>query len=1179
MDDNNTTGKSVKAETAKAVSAKKELPRWLRITLKTAAWIAGSLIALFVIILCLAAWILTPERLTPLVEQVANESLNAEVKLKKAELTVWKTFPYLTVEADGVNIRSNSLKGYKGELPADVDSLLSVGRLKVAVNILKAPFLRIDVKEILVDSPKANIVVVNDSLNNYSIFPESEKKEEDEESSTSLSSLILREMRITHNQGLRLRHLPSGIDLTLESDSLMLDYGDKGHYYTTNFHGMINAKMPEYGVDKAIPYQFKGKVKWDITEPEDLRLREFEASIADITTKTDADIELRDQTIVKKLDTSVGPVLISKLIGYVPDKYRTDIDKFDTDLSINAKFHLVKPWNTAGNDMPTFTADISIPDCYVAIRDNKDARIDDVTLNANLNFNGEKTEESKLTVSKLLLDGFGIRLNATGSAVNLLKDPNVNAKIAGNVELARLLNILPEKMPFDVSGEMGINTSLQFAISDLTVSTFHRMKVNGEVTLQNLRYSVPSDQLTAFANHSTLKFGTDSKIKAGNLTHNMLMASVEVDSAIVTDPAGRVTVAQLRAGVGSLGSINNLMDTTQITPLGGRIRAGRISVLSLPDSSRINVAGLETDASIRRFGNGRSPQLNFEMKVEKLRMFDKTMMVSLTDGDISLTANRSAQPQRRPRPTASDSIRFRRAMQADTTYSLDLALDNQWRKVVRNWDLSGKITAERGRLFTPYFPVRNHIHDLDVSFNTKRLDINNLLYEAGNSDITLTGYVDNIRSTLLGFKRNPLTINLKAQSSLLDLNELMAAMYKGNNYADSHADGAFVLSDNVSEDHLQRKLETSAENNDTTRLAILIPTNIVVDIDVRNNKTLYSDLELHNLHSSLGIKNGVLRLRDLSTHSDEGSLKLDLVYATADRNDIGVGLVMDLNDIKVGKLLKLMPELDSIMPMMKGIDGIINARLAATTRVDSLMNIQFPATNAALNISGKDLVLLDSETFNQVAKILRFKNRERNLIDSLSVEATVLNSQLDVYPFILRIDRYKLAVAGWNDFETNYKYHISVLDSPIFFKFGINLKGNIMQDKMKWRLGRAKLREKTIAKSSAITDSTKRNLFSRMEEVFRLGAEAGLRNDRARRRDDDPKLKRPDIASSIEDEELTPADSLELIRAGIIEKPDTIATAPVATDKQTKTKGRKAKKERKPVSTRKQDGVAVKEED
>lgn len=55
----------------------------------------------------------------------------------------------------------------------------------------------------------------------------------------------------------------------------------------------------------------------------------------------------------------------------------------------------------------------------------------------------------------------------------------------------------------------------------------------------------------------------------------------------------------------------------------------------------------------------------------------------------------------------------------------------------------------------------------------------------GKSDLQLTGAVDNIRSTLLGSRRNPLTISLVANSRTLDLNELMAALYKGNNFANN----------------------------------------------------------------------------------------------------------------------------------------------------------------------------------------------------------------------------------------------------------------------------------------------------------------------------------------------------------------------------------------------------------
>ena len=197
------------------------------------------------------------------------------------------------------------------------------------------------------------------------------------------------------------------------------------------------------------------------------------------------------------------------------------------------------------------------------------------------------------------------------------------------------------------------------------------------------------------------------------------------------------------------------------------------------------------------------------------------------------------------------------------------------------------------------------------------------------------------------------------------------------------------------------------------------------------------------------------------------------------------------------------------------------------------------------------------------------------MIDSLSVEATALNSQLDVYPFILRMDRYKLAVVGWNDFDTNYKYHISVLDSPLPFKFGINLSGNILRDNMKFRLGKAKLKENEVAQTSSITETTKKNLFRQMDEIFRRGAEAGLREEQHHHNGPVPDTnnRRRGFDAITEDDRLTAADSLQLIANGLIEAPDTTAVAqPSKTDK--KTKDKKGKKRR---STRSSAAIREKE--
>jgi hypothetical protein len=89
------------------------------------------------------------------------------------------------------------------------------------------------------------------------------------------------------------------------------------------------------------------------------------------------------------------------------------------------------------------------------------------------------------------------------------------------------------------------------------------------------------------------------------------------------------------------------------------------------------------------------------------------------------------------------------------------------------------------------------------------------------------------------------------------------------------------------------------------------------------------------------------------------------------------------------------------------------------------------------------MVLLDGETFSNIAKKLYFKNKKRNIIDSISVDLALANGNISVYPFVLSIDRYVAAIGGAQNLDMSFQYHISVLKWPVpLIKIGLNLWGN-----------------------------------------------------------------------------------------------------------------------------------------
>lgn len=100
---------------------------------------------------------------------------------------------------------------------------------------------------------------------------------------------------------------------------------------------------------------------------------------------------------------------------------------------------------------------------------------------------------------------------------------------------------------------------------------------------------------------------------------------------------------------------------------------------------------------------------------------------------------------------------------------------------------------------------------------------------------------------------------------------------------------------------------------------------------------------------------------------------------------------------------------------------------------------------------------MDGETFSEIAKTLRFNKKTVNRVDSLSAEFTIFKQEIDIYPFLIVMDKYKAVVAGQHNLNLSFNYHISVVDCPLPIKLGIDVKGTM--DDLKYSLASCKYKE------------------------------------------------------------------------------------------------------------------------
>lgn len=1116
----------------------KQVPLWKRLlkwTGLTVAVVAG----LFLLVCSLIVWILTPSKLTPLVEKEASAYLDADVSASRIELTFWRTFPRMTLDVDSLRVVSRSLRGLpeglRDSLPADADSLLSLRGFHGDINVLPLLYGKIRLHDVTFDGVKVNLLQVNDSLANYMILPAST---EETDTAAAIPEISIDSFRILNAGPLRYRSMADSTDIAARLEKVSLD----GHEAPT-YHILVNggADIPLLGEFNLadLTFSLDGRFDWTPETPFAVAARDMKIRLAEYDMTLSASVDFTADPLVTGFSGRIDNLPVGRLLTHCPASMKELVEPLETDMRLSAVLELTRPWNLADTTiLPSVKAEVSIPSCNVVYQK---MRLKEFSAGLAVDFDGEEIDKSVFTVNHLRMSGEGVDMELEGTASNVMADPRVKGVFKGSVDFARIPPRIAAELPVRLSGTMKGETTFSFAMSDLTEENFHRVKADGSLTLRKINVE-GEEGLTAWLNEGVVEFGTsDSFVRDGHKVDSLLQVSLKIDTLSASGSGVKVEMKNFKAGVGTVNRQSSA-DTTEINPFGGSVSVGRLKFDSPADSMRVRLRDARVGGALTRYkGNARSPLMNLRVFAGRMMFGQALNRVSFRDTEMALTVNMRERKKRagRGRHRANDSVPHMDFATRDSIASaeaaargdIDMTLDREERRLLRRWDYKGTLRARRGRLTTPYFPLRNRLSNINLRFNSDSIVLTDLKYKAGESDFLINGTISNLRRALTSRRDNILGISLDVMSDTINVNQIVKALFAGPALA-AQTDSATVWDDDDREsDLLANRADTVASG------PVLIPRNIDAHFRMRANNILYSDLELHGFRGNLLIYDGAINLRNLSASTDIGSVALNGLYSSVNPDTLQFGLGMKVNSFRLDKLSALLPSIDTLLPAMKNFAGIVNADVAVTTDLKRNMDIDIPSLRAAVKIEGDSLVLIDPDTFKTISKWLLFRNKDKNMIDHMSVEVAVSNSTLELYPFMFDIDRYRLGVMGTNDLAMNLNYHVSVLKSPIPFKFGINIKGT--PDKMKVRLGGAKFKENMIGAQQEIADSTRVNLVHEIDNVFRRGvskARMGRLNFSRR-----SKERADAINSDLEvDDNLTYADSLNMIRAGLLENPDTL---------------------------------------
>lgn len=1118
--------------------------------LRVFAWIVGLVVAVILLAMCGVAWILTPERLTSIVGAQANQLLNADVGLARVELTVWRTFPHLILDVDSLVIRSRAFDGLpeaeRAKMPADADTLLVIGRFHGSLNVPALLAGNISLSDIHLGASKINAVVYDSETANFDItYPSVDSVE------TSTGTLLVPDIRIDRfeiQDSLPVRYysVPDSMNLALTvRKSPLLTGNDSGYHVDLNA-GMDMLLPPELRY-KSLDMSINGNVKWSYERPEIVELSDFELGVGALKPKFDLALNLSEPMTLSRFGVALGGVSPDDLLSVVPDTYRGKIGDIDTDMRIDMEVTLLSPY-VVGVDsgLPSMDVRLAVPRCRL-LYDRK-YELKSFAFEGNMNIPDGDINKAVLEVGRLQASAVGAVVDLKGRFTNLTSDPYIDAMVNADVDFSKVPAALKAELPGELTGSVDFDSKVKMRLSDMNVGRFHRILLDGKLGLRDVNYAVPDSGMRVYLRDVEFKLGTNTSfVTDARRIDSLLTASVKIDSASLVYEGMKVRLSNANIGAGCLNKPRGA-DSTVVMPFGAVLKIGALNYEDA-DSSMVRLRDVAWNAMLRRYeGQKDVPMLQLFGDIRRAFFTDRSNYLMLQKGHVDVTAHlrkrRTVSQRIKARydsilmsnpgisqDSAVSILRTRYASRSRTDsvayerISLDLGDDAK--KLLRRWNVAGHLSAERGGAFTPHFPIRNRISHFDISFSTDSVVLNDIRYDAGRSDFTINGAVRGITRAIT--RDAPLNIDFRVKCDSLNVNELVQAAYVGAAYAGKAGVSGGVTDVPMDDAELDR-LADAANSSDTIG-ALLVPMNLRADIRIDADNIVYSDMRMRDFNGRLMVNDGVMTLRNLSARSDIGSARMTALYMAPTKSDIHFGMGLQLDGIKIKEFIGMMPAVDSLMPLLNSFEGIISADVVATSDIDSTMNIVMPTLDAAVKLNGSNLVLLDAETFRTMAKWLMFKDNKisGNKIDDMSVELLIRNSTVELFPFVFDFDRYRLAVMGSNDLSLNYKYHVSVLKSPLPFKFGINISGNA--DDMKIRLGGAKYKPGKAGERLAIVDTTRVNLMKEIDRVFQRGARAARLGP----------LKVAPVSPSMDadtpGDTISSQDSLLFIKEGLIEAP------------------------------------------
>lgn len=1087
---------------------------------KIAKW-TGICLAIAIFIVCLPFLLLrmalSESVSNKILETVVPDFANAEARIGHIDYALLSSWPDVELGIKDITVISNVFE------PAD--TLLHIDSIGVSVNA--GDFLNsgdISINRLHVDDPHFYIKRSNGKLNAGILLPSDTAATDT--AAFAMPDIFLRDIRLNGGR-LRLDDEDGNQDLLVDNlffslpraqykfDSIMggLELSidtivyDNHKYAAIHSIGsfVLNAKAAQIGcnvftdininspsvnlndslwkiANRSLDLYLRGRTD---TTFRDISIVRMSAAIDSMSVSMGGKMKVQDdKSVYTDLALDVKLPEINDLLCLVPAPYKSYFDGLEIsggiDLGATAKGIMRK------KDLPTIEARLQIKKLKAKYKQFPQG-LDDLQLDMSAVFNDNHRDSSKISLEKLLARTGKTALSTNGTFGFAGGRGYIDWKLKTHLNLETVNNIYRIEQNQAMSGTLDADIKADFFLDDIKKKDFYKIFTQTKITGDDVSINLPEKKLALFVDSLRARLNTNTGVKNRRRTDTSLVNTrisfsamdLEFDKSIKAN-ADRFSVSLLADD----------LDSAKVPRF--RISASTSGLkASVRDTMKLFAKKARASFNIRKDRTYKFlPNTSATISMDTILFSNPGIGAMLKESDMRLSIQprfrrfrRNAEGKRERIPLDEQPIIDLRAltMMFDTIGKAD----DKAEMFLKEFGVSGNIKVKSLRAKSPTNPIRMAVNRVNVDFTDDTLHLNNLTLRYGRSRIKLSGDVNNIRRFLL--RGRTLSADLSLTSKRIDVNQILRSLYMSHAKEEEIAGDEQSMKDSVTNnmDDLAMDISETQEEAmseeaiDSTVQAslIVLPKNLNIKFGAKVDTVKFGRMNLCNFMGDVSINKSALRLKQLSTSTQLGNAALNVMYECKSNEKANAALSLEMDSVQVGDIVHYFPELDSIMPMLRSFSGSVAAEASASLDLDSTMNIDLPSVNAGLYLRGDSLTLMDGETFSEIAKILMFNKKTKNRIDSVSVELLVRNNEIEIYPFMVGMDKYRLGVGGTQGLDGSFDYHIVLLKSPLLFRIGLDVYGTDF-DHIKFRLASPKFKNfnVSIGKGGTLINNSKVNL-------------------------------------------------------------------------------------------------------